>query len=580
MPAYAIRRPLIPAEKDALASCSELVAHLLFHRDVTDAAAAERFLAPDYERDTHDPLLMKDAGTAAERIIRAIQSGEKICVYADYDADGIPGAALFNDLFSRIGYANFTIYIPHRHDEGFGLHEAAIDELASGGVKLLITVDCGIADAAAARHARELGLDVIITDHHEPPAELPPAVAVVDPKRADCPYPYKHLCGTGVAWKVIQAILAKERFGLKEGSEKWMLDLVGIATLSDMVPLTGENRVFARYGLTVLRKTPRLGLVKLLGKLRIAQPHLTEDDITFMITPRINAASRMGVPMDAFRLLAASTDVEAAECADHLDAINNERKGVVASLVKEVKKLVHERHAGGPVPSVIVLGNPAWRPSLLGLAANSCAEEFRRPVFLWGRDGDNAIKGSCRSEGASNIVAIMRAVPAGVFTEFGGHRQAGGFAVSNESIHYLDQRLNEAAASLATASAQEGASSSTDDGSEIDAELSLDAVTYALHSELDRLAPFGLGNPKPIFLFKNVRPATVRKFGKGSEHIELGMTASGGRKIPAISFFGVAEDWASRVVAGQPIDLIASVEKSMFRGRPELRLRIVDVVLG
>ncbi len=572
MPVYATRKPLSVDEKNSLSPHSDLLAHLLFHRGITDSAAAGKFLTPDYARDTHDPFLLKDADKAAARIIQAVHAGEKIAVYADYDADGIPGAALFNDMFTRIGYANFVIYIPHRHNEGFGLHEAAIDELAASGVKLLITVDCGISDARAAAHAKEKGLDVIITDHHEPPAELPPAYAVIDSRQKGCEYPDKNLCGTGVAYKLIQAILAKNRFGLKDGMEKWMLDLVGIATLSDMVPLTGENRVFAHYGMTVLRKTPRMGLRRLFTKLKIAQQHLTEDDITFMITPRINAASRMGVPMDAFRMLSAVDEAVARECADHLDEINKERKGVVASLVKEVKKVVRERH-GENMPRVIVLGNPEWRPSLLGLAANSCAEEFRRPVFLWGRDGENAIKGSCRSEGRTNLVELMRHTPAGTFKEFGGHRFSGGFGVANEAVHFLEQHLNASADTM-----NAGAAAVAEPEELVDAELALPSVTYRMYDDIARLAPFGLGNPKPVFVFRNVKPVSVRTFGKGNDHVEIILEKGPGQKIPAISFFGATEEWAATTKAGENIDLVASVEKSMFRGRPELRLRIVDVI--
>jgi single-stranded-DNA-specific exonuclease len=564
-------------EKNALSPHSDLLAHLLFHRGITDSDAAGKFLAPDYDRDTHDPFLLKDSDKAAARIIHAIQAGEKIAVYADYDADGIPGAALFNDLFTRIGYKNFVIYIPHRHHEGFGLHEKAVEELASSGVKLIVTVDCGISDGPVVEHARELGVDVIITDHHEPPEDGPKeAVAVIDPKQHDCKYPDKNLCGTGVAFKLIQAILATNRFGLKEGMEKWMLDLVGIATLSDMVPLTGENRVFAHYGMTVLRKTQRLGLRRLFAKLKLSQPHLTEDDITFMITPRINAASRMGVPMDAFNLLAANDEESARAGADHLDAINNERKGVVASLVKEVKKIVRERH-GSSMPGVIVLGNPEWRPSLLGLAANSCAEEFRRPVFLWGRDGEDLIKGSCRSEGRSSVVELMRAVPTGVFTEFGGHRHSGGFSVGNEAIHFLEKHLNDSAANIGRLA---GTSATDADGIQefVDSELSMDDVTPRMHDDINRLAPFGLGNPKPLFVFRNVKPISVRRFGKGNDHMELVFQKSGGQKVSAIAFFGAVEDWAQTTEAGTNVDLIASVEKSMFRGRTEFRLRVVDVV--
>ena len=545
----------------------DLTASLLARRGVLTKDDAERFLNPSYDEHLHDPLLMTDMKRAAERFASAIFSGEKIAVWSDYDCDGIPGAAMFHDLFRRIGYANFVIYIPHRHNEGFGVNEGAIDELSEQGVRLLVTIDCGISDAAAIAHASEKGIDVIVTDHHEPPTGLPLAFAVIDPKQVDCAYPDKNLCGTGVAFKLIQAILAKDRFGLKEGHEKWLLDLVGIATLSDMVPLTGENRVFAHYGLQVLRKSPRKGLKRLLMKLRISQPYLTETDIAFMITPRINAASRMGVPMDAFKLLVAETDAEADASADHLDKINNERKGVVASLVKEVKKLVRDRH-GSDMPKVIVLGNPDWRPSLLGLAANSCAEEFRRPVFLWGHDGEGGIKGSCRSEGTTHVVDLMRAVPAGTFKEFGGHKHSGGFGVADGSIHHLEQKLNEAA----------GVTEISLEEEPVDAELSIDQIDPAMCDDLDKLAPFGVGNCKPVFIFRKVAPAAVRLFGKGNEHVELSFAKKNGSKVSAISFFGAPSDWAKAVAPGKPMDLIASIEKSMFRNRPEIRLRIEDVI--
>lgn len=582
MPTYSIKRPLNVEEKNSLGMHSDILAHLLFHRGIKDSKSVEDFIQPDYDFHTYDPFLLKNAEKSADRIIQAIKNGEKIAIYSDYDADGIPGATMFHDFFRRINFANFIIYIPHRHDEGFGLNESAVRQLVEQGVKVLVTLDCGIADIGPVRVANELGMEVIITDHHEPPEELPPAFAIVNHKQKDCNYPDKNLCGTGVGYKLIQAILKKERFGLKGGMEKWLLDLVGMATLSDMVPLVGENRVFAKYGLSVLRKSPRKGLVRLLAKLKIAQRHVTEDDIGFMISPRINAASRMGVPMDAFKLLSAETDEDAETYATHLDKINNERKGIVASLVKEVKKKVHDRH-GMDVPRVIVLGNPEWKPSLLGLAANSCAEEFNRPVFLWGRDGDDAIKGSCRSEGSTNVVALMRAVPVGVLSQFGGHHHSGGFAVLNEQIHFLDEHLNKVAHDLERGVLDTGLVDSINkDISEkdfIDMELSMDAVDYNLFNDIDKLAPFGTGNPKPIFLFKGVVPVGVKTFGKANDHVELLFQNKRGTKIPAISFFGAGNDWAKKVAVNKPIDLIASIEKSMFRGRPELRLRVVEVVV-
>ncbi len=575
---YAIRRSISNDEQSKLASFSPILSHLLFHRGFVDTGSAQAFISPDYNLHTHDPFLLKDAEKAAERIVKSIQHDERIAIYSDYDADGIPGAVIWNDFFTRIGYKNFSIYIPHRHNEGFGLNLEAIEQLAGEGVKLLITLDCGITDVKPVALAVEKGMDVIITDHHEPPAVLPSAFAIIDHKQSDCLYPDKNLCGSGVAYKLIQAVLKKERVGLKEGVEKWLLDMVGIATLSDMVSLKGENRVFAYYGLNVLRQSPRKGLVRLLEKLKIPQKHLTEDDIGFMITPRINAASRMGLPMDAFSLLSAQTDEDARTYADHLDAINNERKGVVAALSKEIQKILHDRYGADEslLPSAIVLGNPEWRPSLLGLVANTCAEKLKRPVFLWGRDGDGG---------------IMRGVPEEVFIKYGGHNHSGGFEVSTEQVHFLDTHLNEAQKRIQDTKSKKNEERSKEeaqnknseggeegDGEMIDMELSMDEVNWSLYNDIAKLAPFGMDNPKPVFIFKKVAPAALKIFGKTKEHVEVSFAKSNGQKIPAISFFGANESWVKDFVPGKPIDLVASIEKSLFAGRTELRLRIIDML--
>lgn len=552
----------------------DLVDNLLFHRGIKTPEEKEAFLNPSYEKHVHDPFLLKDAQKAAERIIKAIETNEKIVIYSDYDADGIPAGVVFHDFFKKIGFSNFTNYIPHRHDEGFGLNVDAVEGFIKEKVNLLITLDCGISDIAAVKLAQEKGIDVIITDHHEPHEEVPPAFAIVDHKQKDCEYPEKTLCGSGVGFKLIQAVLKLKRFDMKEGHEKWLLDMVGLATLSDMVPLVGENRVFARYGLMVLKKSPRKGLMRLLSHLKINQKYLTEDDIGFMITPRINAASRMGVPMDAFKLLSTEDDAEAHHFVEHLDKINDERKGKVAAIVKEVKKMITERHKENP-RKVIVAGNPEWRPSLLGLVANTCAEEFGMPAFLWGRDGDGVIKGSCRSGGTVSVVEIMHKVPEATLLQHGGHFASGGFAVSNEKIHHLDEHLNTAFDLLL----QENKVTEPD---YIDMEIPLDMVNWAMYDQIDRLSPFGTGNEKPLFKFKDIKIGGIKEFGKEKNHLELSFAREKGGLINAIGFFMNSETFKNKkgekLKIGDPIDLIATIEKSMFRGRPELRLRIVDIL--
>lgn len=548
----------------------DLLDHLLFYRGIKTKEEKEAFINPSYDSQVHDPFLLKDAEKAANRVVKAIENNEKIVIYSDYDADGIPAGVVFHDFFKKIGFENFTNYIPHRHDEGFGLNVDAVEQFVKDKVNLLITLDCGITDIDAVKLGQENGIDVIITDHHEPHDELPPAFAIVDHKQKDCEYPEKILCGSGVVFKLIQAILKINRFDLKEGHEKWLLDMVGLATLSDMVPLVGENRVFASYGLMVLKKSPRKGLMRLLSHLKIPQKHLTEDDVAFMITPRINAASRMGVPMDAFRLLATNDEDEAYKYVEHLDKINNERKGKVASIVKEVKKIINERHKEKP-RSVIVAGNPDWRPSLLGLVANTCAEEFGKPAFLWGRDGDGVIKGSCRSGGTVSVVDIMHKAPSGALLQYGGHFASGGFAVSNDSVHHLDEYLNSAFELLM----KEDAIKPLD---YVDMELDLKDVNWDVYRSIEKLAPFGVGNPKPLFIFRDVKIDGVKEFGKEKNHLELSFKKENGQNINAMGFFITTDSFEKELKVGKPIDLVATMEKSMFRGRTELRLRIVDIL--
>ncbi len=593
---YALRSA-VPAEaKKALAAYPDFLQHLMFHRGITDVVSAEAFLNPSYETHTHDPFLLKDMAKAVKRVLGAVEKGEKIVIFSDYDADGIPGGVVLHDFFKKIGYANFSNYIPHRHDEGFGLNMEAVEGFAKDGAKLVITIDCGIADIAEVKRGQELGMDMIVTDHHLPITEknkkgqevpvLPPAFAILNPKQADCAYPEKMLCGSGVIFKLVQALVSKKP-EIKDGWEKWLLDMVGMATLSDMVPLTGENRVFAYYGLKVLRKSPRVGLMKLLRKIKTDQRNLTEDDIGFTISPRINAASRMGVPHDAFRLLSTTDETEADQLSDHLNRINDERKGIVAAMVKEMKHALEARWANQTEkPKLIVLGNPKWKPALLGLAANTLMEAYSCPVFLWGRDGEDVLKGSCRSNGMS-LQALMCKVPGATLSAYGGHTLAGGFAVTNEEVHKLEADLmaayEVASDSAATESAGGDSGGEAGEGLFVDASITLDDVNWQTYGMLEKLAPFGTGNPKPLFLFEHALLREVKAFGKERNHIELGFGKTNGSKVSAIGFFSTPEDWQAQLGAGrklavgEKVHLVATLEKSTFRNFPELRLRIVDI---
>ncbi len=520
-----------------------------------------------------------------ERILQAIEHNEKVCIYSDYDCDGIPGAVVLHDFFRKIGFNNFSNYIPMRNEEGYGLNQAAIESIIADGVTLIITIDCGITDYAHAEFAQSHGIDLIITDHHIPGEEVPKAFAVINPKQKGCEYPEKMICGSGVIFKVCQALCSRIRsqfkilnfkFKIPEAIlstqwEKWLLDMVGLATLSDMVPLLGENRVFSYYGMKVLRKSPRVGLMKMFSTLKINQHTVTEDDIAFMITPRINAASRMGIPRDAFTLLSTTDEVEAGTYTDALNKNNDMRKGVVAGMVKDIKKYIENRDE--EMKGVIVHGNPEWKPSLLGLVANSFSDEHLRPVFFWGREGnkegETIIKGSCRAGGETDVVALM-AKCKDIFVDYGGHKGAGGFSLAQENIHLLEERLNAAFLELAQ---EEKIILDT----LIDKKLSLDDVNWDTYGHVAQFAPFGLANPKPLFLFENITVSAVKLFGKEKNHLELKFKKSDGKDVTAIAFFSDGEKFSVPVTVGSKINLVATLEKSQFRNFPELRLRIVDI---
>ncbi|MCK9352019.1 MAG: single-stranded-DNA-specific exonuclease RecJ [Candidatus Paceibacterota bacterium] len=546
-----------------------LTRKLLVSRGIATLPEAEKFLHPDWDRDSFDPFLIFNMEKAVDRILLAIKNDEKIVLYTDYDCDGIPAGVILHDFFKKIGYKNFENYIPHRHDEGYGVNIPAVEKFAERGATLMITADLGITDTDSVARAQELGIDVIVTDHHlAQEGKVPLAYAVIDSKQAEDTYPDPMLCGAGVAFKLVQALIKRGHFPqIADGWEKWLLDMAGLSTIADMVPLKNENRLFAHYGLKVLRKSRRKGLNLLLQKNKINKEHLSEDDIGFMIAPRINAASRMDHPLRAFELLSTNDDARAEELADWLNHLNDQRKGLTASMIKDAKGRLRARE----LFEVIVIGHPEWEPGILGLAANNLVEEFKRPVFVWGRDTDGKIKGSCRSDGTVSLVELMGLTREGVFLQFGGHAEAGGFTVSSEEIHTLEKELSDAYRAMEKIVKAKTVA--------VDGELSLDDVTWDTYKEIEAFAPFGMANPKPIFSFMNAEIAAIKKFGKAKEHLELEFRNSHGGRIPAIGFFVGEKNFPEVLLGrGEKVNLIATLEKSVFRNYPELRLRIVDIL--
>ncbi|MCF7831452.1 MAG: single-stranded-DNA-specific exonuclease RecJ [Candidatus Pacebacteria bacterium] len=546
---------------------------LLEKRGLIDQKSIDTFLQPNYERDLSDPMTMHDMESATVRIRQAIESNERIAIYADYDADGVPGACVLHDFFKAIGYENFTVYIPHRHDEGYGVHTDAIDTLITDGVTLMITVDVGIGAHDAVVHAREKGVDMIITDHHIPPETLPNAYAIVHPKLGT--YADPMLCGCAVAFQLVRgmiALLQKEPLDAHPlphvGFEKWLLDLVGISTIADSVPLVNENRVLATYGLRVLRKTKRKGLLLLLKSMQIDVRHLTEDDVSFMIVPRINAASRMAHPEDAFRLLATTDTEEAVRLVKHLTELNDERKSLVARTMKSVHKVALTRETD----PVIVVGDPDWHTGVLGLLASKIVEAYGKPAFVWTRetiDGEYVYKGSCRSAHGIDVMQLMECAKDS-FVQFGGHIEAGGFSMTQDSVHNLQEDLSHAYRSLVDSGELHVVVKNKEEI--YDAPLTVDDVYQKSYNVLQTLSPFGVGNPKPLFYFKDCVVDNVSLFGKTKNHLKLIFRNGSGRSIEAIQFF--VDQIPAGVEPGLMCSFIGAMEESRFRGRPELRLRI------
>lgn len=530
----------------------------------------EKFLNPSYENGLYDPYLMKDMEKASVRIFEAIEAKEKVVIYTDYDCDGIPSAVIMHDFFQKIGFENFTIYIPDRHDEGYGLHMDAIKNFIDEEVKLLITFDLGITATEEVVEATANGIDVIITDHHLPNEKsLPKAYAILNPKQNGCVYPDKMLCGAGIAFKLVQALVMKygEYWKINTGWEKWLLDMVGMATLADQVPLINENRIFAFYGLKVLQKGKRPGMVEIFRKANVDVSKLSEEDITFTLAPRINAASRMADPMMAFETLSATDEVLAKTLADNLSKINDNRKIMVAHIMKEVKKVMSKREE----KKVVVIGNPAWRIGVLGIIASKIVEEYKRPVFVWGSDGSDLLKGSCRSYGGVNLVEIMGLLPENSVTSFGGHKGAGGFAVAHEEIHFLEERILKVFDDCENVEEE-----AIEDG--VEATIDIDDITNANYNVIAKLAPYGVGNPKPKFLFKDLPIYAIKEFGKEKNHIELSFLNSKSKVVKAIAFFKTKESYNGKVEVENRINMVATFEKSTFGGRTELRLRIIDIL--
>jgi single-stranded-DNA-specific exonuclease len=539
------------------------VARLLCLRGLSDPETAQRFLDPSLDH-LHDPMRLTDMGTAVVRLEQAIARRERIAIHGDYDVDGITSTVILRRALEMLG-GDVVHFIPERLRDGYGLQPAAIERLHNDGVSLIVSVDCGIRGMEAARRARELGVDLIITDHHEPDGELPVAVAVINPKRRDCTYPDKFLAGVGVALKVVQALCHRA------GKGKWLpafVKIAAIGTLADVVPLVGENRVIARLGLGSLSRGPHtIGLRALLDSSGLTGKTIDSYQVAFMLAPRVNAAGRMSTPDIATRLLLATDDsmeVEARALAEQLNEENLRRQAEEAELVAQAKKAIETDPAVG-AHNVLVVGGDGWHRGVIGIAASKLVDTYHKPSIVLSIDGDVA-HGSCRSIPDFDMLGALERC-ADLFVKFGGHRQAAGLTMEAARVPEFRQRINSWADEVLEPDQLRPRL-------RIDAPLALKGITHDLVRGLDLLGPFGMGNPRPVF---HASPVEIVDGPRTLKERHLKMTFSQeGRKFRAIAWRAAERaEFLEKHRAG--VNLAFSLDRNEYQGETYLELNVCDI---
>jgi single-stranded-DNA-specific exonuclease len=543
-----------------------VIGRLLAQRDLVDADAARNFLDPQLSQ-LHDPFRLAGMSEAVDRLLGAVARREKIAIHGDYDVDGITSTVMLRRALEILG-ADVSHFVPERVRDGYGLQPATIERLQAAGAQVIVSVDCGIRASEAAARARELGVDLIITDHHEPEASLPRALAVINPKRTDCAYPDKHLAGVGVALKVVQGLL--QRSGRGQDLLPHFVKMAAIGTLADVVPLVGENRVIARAGLAGLTAGPNsAGLEALIEACGLTGRTLDSFHVSFMMAPRINAAGRMSTPELAAELLLlrgkdGATRARARELATQLAGENTRRQEQEQSIVTEARRSVEKDPSVGAHNVLVVCGD-AWHRGVIGIVASKLVDAFHKPAIVLSIENGIA-HGSCRSIPAFDLLAALETMPE-LFIKFGGHKQAAGVTLEAERIPELRRRLAEL-----------GAAQLTHDDLlprlRIDAPLGLREISGSVIDGLSRMGPFGAGNPKPVFRASPVELIEKPRILK-ERHLAL-MLRQDGRAFRAMYWrFSEREPYLSANRSG--LELAYSLEQNEFRGEKVTELSVADV---
>lgn len=573
---------------DFLAEHPELpaiAARLLWNRGIRTGEKIDEFLNPDYLDDIHDPFLFNDMEKAVGIINDCLENNKRIVVHGDYDADGVSAAAIIITTLKKFGAKNIGVFIPHRETDGYGLNKKTVAFLRDEQTHLIITCDCGISSTEEIKLAKELGMRVIVTDHHAMPKIFPPADAIIHPLVPGEKYPDKSLSGGGVAFKLVQGLLKKHHQTHEllddgerhEAFEKWLLDMVAISTVADMVPLVGESRTLVRYGLTVLNKTRNLGLRQLLinaglidenGK---AKRIFDTGTISFQLAPRINAAGRMDHANVAFAMLMADTNEKAADLAAQLQKNNTDRQKLTERLIIEARKQIKEtKQENNPI---ILIEGKNWSTGILGLVAGKIKEEFFKPTLAMGISDDGVV-GSGRSVPGFNLIATLQSIPE-FFSKFGGHPQACGFSLKNASelTEFKNAILKKAAAGTKDLDLTPQL--------KIDAEANLEDVNWKLYDILQKFEPFGMGNDEPLYAATGLTVMSVDPVGKDNKHLRLNVKHNSHvvRKTIAFGFGDPIKhpsNWSS-LKPGDKIDLAFTVGVNEWNGNRELQLQVADI---
>ena len=566
----------VVAELSAALPISPVLANLLVQRGIDTVEKANRFFHPQLE-ELHDPFLMKDMDRAVERIERAVKNREKIMVYGDYDVDGTTAVALVYKFLRHIGHNNLMFYIPDRYTEGYGISKRGIDIAAKKGVKLIIALDCGIKAVEKVDYATQKGVDFIICDHHLPAEEIPRAVAVLDPKRNDCNYPFDELSGCGVGFKLVQAYAQKHNIPFSEIEQ--FLDLLVVSIASDIVALTDENRVLAHYGLKILNSSPSEGLSSIIRICGLEEQTITIDDIVFKIGPRINAAGRMRMdeyPEDsvpsggyaAVKLLVEGNEEAAREFGDVIDNFNQDRKSIDRSVTQEAHDFV-ENNPQLKAQKSTVIYNPKWMKGIVGIVASRLIETYYRPTVVLTMS-NGFVTGSARSIPGFDLYQAVESC-SDLLENFGGHMYAAGLTMRPENVEEFKRRFNQYV------------EDNIDPRSlipqvEIDSMLSFSDITPNFYRELNRFQPFGPGNNLPVFASEQcVNGGDAKLVGADFEHLrmDLAQQSAPSARMQAIAFQQPSHyEW---VRSGRPIDICYQIVENNYRGKASLQLRIKDI---